>query len=89
MSRHSNPEIPTFAGQHTHVSAVGMWIPPRVLERACENMIGIILYCLPHAIRGTAYTVGSIPQLRMIRVASGHRNGETDEILWDDDAVRL
>jgi hypothetical protein len=46
-------------------------------------MIRVILYALPAAVRGTIYTVGPIPDLRAIRVASGHRNGELEDIRWD------
>ena len=64
-------------------SAVGMRISAPVLEGVCKKMIGVILYCLPQTIRGTIYKVGPIPELRVVRVASGRRNGATDEILWN------
>jgi hypothetical protein len=54
-----------------------------VLEDVCKKMIEVILHCLPQAIRGTIYKVGSMPQLRVVRVASGRRHGATDEIQWD------
>ena len=69
--------------QVIHDPAVGMRISAPVLERVCKNMIEIILHCLPQATRGTVYKAGSIPHLRVVRVASGHRQGETDEISWD------
>jgi hypothetical protein len=46
-------------------------------------MIRVVLYALPAAVRGTIYTVGPIPDLRVVRVASGHRNGELEDIRWD------
>jgi hypothetical protein len=61
----------------------GMRISAPVLEEACKKMIEIILRCLPQAIRGSLYTVGPIPELRVVRLASGHREGKSDEIQWD------
>ena len=60
-----------------------MRISAPVLEEACKKMIGIILRCLPRAIRGSLYTVGPIPELRVVWFASGHREGKSDEIQWD------
>jgi hypothetical protein len=42
----------------------------------------MILFCLSDAFRGTIYSIGPIPDLRTIRIASGRRNGQTDEIIW-------
>jgi len=64
-----------------YTSAVGMRIYPQVLERVCKRMIRVILYALPHATMGTIYSVGPIPELRVVRVASGHRNGQ--DLVWD------
>jgi len=60
----------------------GMRISRGVLEDVCKKMIRMILFCLPDAFRGTIYSVGSIPDLQTLRIASGRRNGETDEIIW-------
>ena len=60
----------------------GMRISAPVLERVCKKMIEIILFCLPHAVRGTIYTVGPLPELRVVRIASGRKDGQTDEISW-------
>jgi hypothetical protein len=49
-------------------STVSMRISGPVLEDVCKKMIEILLYCLPQAIHGTVYTVGPIPQLRVVRV---------------------
>jgi hypothetical protein len=64
-------------------STVSMRISGPVLEDVCKKMIEILLYCLPQAIHGTVYTVGPIPQLRVVRVASGRRHKRTGEIQWD------
>ena len=69
--------------QLTHDPGAGMRISDPVLERVCKNMIEIIMHCLPQAIRGTVYKVGPIPQLRVVRVASGQRHSETDEVTWE------
>jgi hypothetical protein len=59
-----------------------MRISREVLEDVCKKMIRMILFCLPDAFRGTIYSVGPIPDLRTIRIASGRRNGQTEEIIW-------
>ena len=61
----------------------GMLISGHILEGVCKKMIEIILHCLPQATRGTIYTVGPIPELRVVRMASGQRHEETGEIQWD------
>ena len=66
-----------------HSRPVGIRISPQVLERVCREMIKVILYALPHAVQGTIYAVGPIPDLRVLRVASGHRDGQSEDILWD------
>ena len=67
----------------SHYSAVGMRISPQVLEHVCKRMIRVILYAIPHATRGTIYSVGPIPELRVIRVASGHRSDRGEDLFWD------
>ena len=64
-------------------SAVEMRISAPVLEDVCKKMIEVILHCLPQAIRGTIYKVGPMPQLRVVRVASGYRDLKTDQVVWD------
>jgi hypothetical protein len=63
-------------------NGTGMRISREVLEDVCKKMIRMILFCLPDAFRGTIYSVGPIPELRTIRIASGRRNGQTEEIIW-------
>ena len=63
-------------------NGTGMRISREVLENVCKKMIRMILFCLPDAFRGTIYSVGPIPDLRTIRIASGCKNGQTDEIIW-------
>ena len=84
MSELSLLKIETSArGQNPKDTAVGMRLSSHVLERVCMKMIRIILFCLPHATRGSIYSVGPIPELRVLRVATGRRNGKSDEINWD------
>ena len=64
-------------------SSVEMRISAPVLEDVCKKMIEVILHCLPQAIRGTIYKVGPMPLLRVVRVASGYRDLETDQVVWD------
>ena len=61
----------------------GMRISAPVLERVCKKMIEIILSCVPHAVRGTIYTVGPLSELRVVSIASGRKHGQADEIIWD------
>ena len=67
----------------SYFPAVGMRIDPHVLEHVCKRMIRVILYALPHATRGTIYSVGPIPELRVVRVASGPRDGQRRDLVWD------
>jgi hypothetical protein len=68
--------------QSVQDNGTGMRISREVLESVCKRMIRMILFCLPDAFRGTIYSVGPIPYLQTIRIASGRRNGQTDEIIW-------
>lgn len=61
----------------------GLRILPEVLESVCKRMIRIILYSLDNATRGTIYTVGPIPSLRVVRIASGYKSSQSEEIVWD------
>ena len=83
MVKPSNLKNEPLTGQQTHDNDVGMRVSALVLERACKKMIEVILCCLPPATRGTIYTVGRMPQLRTVRVASGDRKEQIDEISWD------
>ncbi len=53
-----------------------------LLERTCKNVIDNILLCLEHAIKGTIYRIGTMPELQVVRVTSGIRDGSGDEIRW-------
>ena len=63
-------------------NGTGMRISAGVLEDVCKRMLEIVLFCLPDAFRGTIYSVGPIRDLRTIRIASGRRDGQSDEIIW-------
>jgi hypothetical protein len=60
----------------------GMRISQYLLEDVCRRMIKIILFCIPDTSSGTIYSVGPLPDLRVVRIASGRRNGHTDDIIW-------
>ncbi len=53
-----------------------------LLERTCKNMIRTILCCLSFAYKGTIYRVGPMPTLQVVRVTSGIRGKDFDEIKW-------
>lgn len=53
-----------------------------MLEKTCKNMIRTVLCCLSSAYKGTIYRVGSIPDLQVVRVTSGVRGRDVDEIKW-------
>lgn len=59
-----------------------MVISHEMLEKTCKNMIETILFCLPHAIKGTIYRVGPMPDLRVMRVTSGIRDGDNGTVHW-------
>jgi len=68
--------------QVSHDNGTGMRISPDVLEDVCKRMIEVILFCLPDAFRGTIYSVGPMPDLRTVRIATGRKEGPMDEIIW-------
>ena len=53
-----------------------------LLEKTCKNMIRTVLCCLSSAYKGTIYRVGSMPDLQVVRVTSGIRGRDVDEIKW-------
>ncbi|NIQ90401.1 MAG: hypothetical protein GWN93_15780, partial [Deltaproteobacteria bacterium] len=67
----------------THDNGTGIRISRGVLEDVCKRMIEIILFCLPDAFRGTIYSVGPMPDLRVIRVATGRKDDLSSKITWD------
>ena len=69
--------------QVTHDNGTGIRISRGVLEDVCKRMIEIILFCLPDAFRGTIYSVGPMPNLRVIRVATGRKDDLSSKITWD------
>jgi hypothetical protein len=65
-------------------STAGMRLSAQVLADVCKRMIKVILYALPCATRGTVYSVGPMPDLRVVRVASGYRNGHVEDVIWGE-----
>ena len=53
-----------------------------LLGKTCKEMIDTILLILPHATKGTIYAIGSLPDLRAVRVSSGARTQESKAIQW-------
>jgi hypothetical protein len=53
-----------------------------LLEATCKNMIKTILFCLPHATKGTIYRIGPMPTLLAVRITSGIRKEGSDDIQW-------
>ena len=60
----------------------GMRISAHVLEDVCKRMIEVILLCLADTTKGTIYSVGPMPDLRVIRIASGRKEGPGEGISW-------
>ncbi len=54
-----------------------------ILEKACKEIIETILFCLPNAYKGTVYHIGSPPELRAVRVASGVIDEKREKIEWE------
>jgi hypothetical protein len=69
--------------QVTYDNGTGIRISRGLLEDVCKRMIEIILFCLPDAFRGTIYSVGPMPNLRVIRVATGRKDDVSSKITWD------
>lgn len=59
-----------------------MVITSEVLEKTCKDMIENILFCLRDANKGTIYRVGPLPKLQVVRITSGARAGNSDQIDW-------
>lgn len=59
-----------------------MVISDDMLIKTCKDMIETILFCLPHATKGTIYQIGPMPDLRAVRVTSGVREGDNGTIRW-------
>ncbi len=53
-----------------------------VVERACENIIETILFCLPNAYKGTVYEIGPPPDMIAKRITSGIIDEERKTISW-------
>lgn len=68
--------------QVTPNNGTGMLVSQVVLEDVCRRMIEIILFCLPDTSRGTIYSVGPLPDLRVVRVATGRKDDSSSEISW-------
>jgi hypothetical protein len=61
---------------------VSITIETANLEKACKGMIETILFCLPHAYKGTIYRIGRPPELRATRVTSGYIDERRETISW-------
>jgi hypothetical protein len=59
-----------------------MNLTDELLESSCMNMIRTMLLCLGQATKGTIYRIGHMPELRAVRITSGVRIGDTDDIQW-------
>ena len=64
-----------------------MTVDTELFEATCKNMIKTILACLENATKGTVYSVGPMPELRVVRITSGRRVEEGDEIEWGLPAI--
>ncbi len=53
-----------------------------ILEKTCKDMIETILFCLGNATKGTIYRIGKMPRLQAIRITSGIRREDSDQIEW-------
>lgn len=53
-----------------------------LLEKACKNIIELILFCLPNAYKGTVYRIGGPPEMIAKRIASGVLDESTKTISW-------
>jgi hypothetical protein len=58
-----------------------------LLAATCRTMIKTVLSCLDNATKGTIYTIGLMPELIAMRVLSGVRKQDSDELDWGLPAV--
>ena len=58
-----------------------------LLVATCRTMIKTVLSCLDNATKGTIYKIGLMPELIAMRVLSGARKQESDELEWGLPAV--
>ncbi len=59
-----------------------MLISPELIEVTCKNTIETILLCLKHAVKGTIYAIGPVPDLKAVRITSGVRDSDNGHISW-------
>jgi hypothetical protein len=58
-----------------------------LLVATCRTMIKTVLSCLDNATKGTIYKIGLMPELIAMRVLSGARKQDSDELEWGLPAV--
>jgi hypothetical protein len=58
-----------------------------LLVATCRTMIKTVLSCLDNAKRGTIYKIGPMPELTAVRVLSGIRRRDSEELEWGLPAV--
>jgi len=58
-----------------------------LLVPTCRTMIKTVLSCLDNATKGTIYKIGQMPDLVAMRVLSGIRKPDSDELEWGLPAV--
>ena len=58
-----------------------------LLVASCRTMIRTVLSCLDSATKGTIYKIGLMPELVALRVLSGTRKQDSDELEWGLPAV--
>ncbi len=58
-----------------------------ILVATCRTMIKTVLSCLGSATKGTIYKIGLMPELIAVRVLSGTRKQDLDELEWGLPAI--
>lgn len=58
-----------------------------LLVATCRTMIKTVLSCLDNATKGTIYKIGLMPELVAMRVLSGAKKQDSDELEWGLPAV--
>jgi len=53
-----------------------------LLIATCRTMIKTVLACLENATRGTIYKIGKMPELTAVRLLSGGRRQDSEELNW-------
>ena len=74
--------VSTRSKKDARKRALAIKLDMAVLEQSCKEIIETILFCLPHAYKGTVYRIGKPPEMIARRITAGVINEERKAMLW-------